>query len=1444
MQRSDRDDSVAGATDDQPRASRPARVARVVVILLIVAVVCGTYAYYVVRNIDSLISRDLRSLATLTAQIETTISALEAAIRDYGRDYAGRPERIVPTRAAAEEYRAFEMLRRSEVAGATLVTSERTAREVEGSGPDARLRLHYEGPATPPLAPTAVRVEAEGVIELESILQPYFAREFLGIFDVVLLASSDGTVIHSTATAERSPLPVPHGGSADDETGIADAGIIVRELGALKQRTGFREWGPLNVRELRGASHYTRVRLMDREYYLFVQPLRLGGEQCDGCDRPNETTAAATADKTAQKPPVTELLVCALAPRSAFRSRAFAIPAPVFTIAAGVLLLLACCWPFIRIVKLPALTPLTAPDVVMAVLAALVGGAILALAISDTRIFHRLSDIEDQRLAAYARKVRADFIRDLLRVSYLAESLREVAPARDDRSAWSRFMIGPGGHRAWEKGPVWRYPYFRRALWIDRDGRVAVMDASETAPPPADFSDRRLFHDLREERWLVVEDKVSETAAPSRTHRYVMEVVRMRGSHLTLLAIPPRNATEPYFAVAAPFIHFVDPVVPPGFRFAVIDEQGRVLFHSDRERSLTENFFRETEDDRHLRSAFFARRDQQVNGRYWGDDHQMFVAPIPGSPWAVVAMRDETLLRSVNTEMMAITAVLLTLYALICALGFAVLAVVRPKYRAPWLWPHDDLFPDYLTAIAILLLETLALLASIAVLKPGALLLIGFAAPIRGIASAYVVMNAKRGLQLSRAPKPTLKRDGRDVYWVVGIVVSTLLTFLWCVAISSGSVEAALQQYAPAWLFKTILFTLVIATFFATFAVRSVIERAAVKLDAGFRKIAASAGELWRKVVHRRLIRESPVDAAVRAYQLTGVLLLLVSAVMPTLAFLKVASRIGIESHVKWSQLELAAMLERRLNLLETMSLREPRIAHDCHPVQHTFNSVWSLVPRSPKPRPRTIADAAPAQPPPRVPACPPPAAGPSWVPGFLQSFLPRYSESSVAMRELHHDGTSDAEWHWCRDTSTLTLSKRVSLSPEAERALYGTSEPRSLMVSSTVPSLFGLRALSPPRPDLCASPDVIFAEEKAAGGYETLGAKSAADVLENRRLWVVFRWVLYAIVIVIAVYILFSTVGFLARRVFLNEVRQAPWLTRDAPLQPGAGTNVFICHDNRDVHKLVNFAAFSVFQLADVKNGIRTWEVIESEIDAVAATDVLILDFESGANDSIFSAAKLRLFERLIDSRRHTLIVLSTISATTFLARANEVARERWGRVFGAFMRIDQSVLRRGNMVPEEHDHGTDACGPYHRPHTLRDRVLQRSWDECSPQEKLTLFHISTYGLVNARHSAALESLLSRHYVCRSPALRLCCRPFYEFVLRREQESMLAVEAQPDPSGWDRMRIPLVFLAVVTISLVVTTQQEVINATSAIITGLAAGLPALIKLVSILTGRKATDID
>ena len=127
-----------------------------------------------------------------------------------------------------------------------------------------------------------------------------------------------------------------------------------------------------------------------------------------------------------------------------------------------------------------------------------------------------------------------------------------------------------------------------------------------------------------------------------------------------------------------------------------------------------------------------------------------------------------------------------------------------------------------------------------------------------------------------------------------------------------------------------------------------------------------------------------------------------------------------------------------------------------------------------------------------------------------------------------------------------------------------------------------------------------------------------------------------------------------------------------------------------------------------------------------------------------------------------------------------------------------------------------------------------------CGAPERVVLFQIAQYGVANANNRRVIRRLLTRGLLTREPELRLFNDTFRIFVCGRDQDVRKQRELDPAAvSTWDQLRIPLFIGLLVVAGVFLSTQRELANATSAIVTALATGLPVIVKLIGTFTDRR-----
>jgi len=105
--------------------------------------------------------------------------------------------------------------------------------------------------------------------------------------------------------------------------------------------------------------------------------------------------------------------------------------------------------------------------------------------------------------------------------------------------------------------------------------------------------------------------------------------------------LPPGSRT--FFALNVRPQSVVDSLVPPGYGFAIIAPDGKVLFHSAEGLSLEENFFEETGKPTDVREKAQSTRLVRWTGDYHGRPHRLRMEPFTaffGSPWLIVTFQE------------------------------------------------------------------------------------------------------------------------------------------------------------------------------------------------------------------------------------------------------------------------------------------------------------------------------------------------------------------------------------------------------------------------------------------------------------------------------------------------------------------------------------------------------------------------------------------------------------------------------------------------------------------------------------------------------------------------------------------------------------------------------------------------------------------------------------
>lgn len=358
----------------------------------------------------------------------------------------------------------------------------------------------------------------------------------------------------------------------------------------------------------------------------------------------------------------------------------------------AILVLLA--FPLMKLVLMGNYERLSLNDLLLAVISAILGTFIISQLIIDgygyngpdrKRRSQQLVELSDQVVDSLTEEL------NLIRTQLVTADNQASGPLHldDKTSIWRDSSYS---------SHLWTYPYFQSIYWANRDFQlVNEWTANIELAPKISLASRSYLTGLAEGKaWKLPGDG-------DNFPEFRMEslLAKTTGEQLAVVSIASsgsargnsKTTSSIFLTTQLRSLH--NPVLPPGFGFAIIDKTGSVWFHSDATRNLQENFLEET-DEPSLVAALTNRAPLKISGSYLGKDHEFFLKPLAGMPLYLVAFRETNVYRSTHAQLLSMTFFLIVA-AFLAGLGF-ILVQILVNPRSPLLkndqFTFDWLRPD------------------------------------------------------------------------------------------------------------------------------------------------------------------------------------------------------------------------------------------------------------------------------------------------------------------------------------------------------------------------------------------------------------------------------------------------------------------------------------------------------------------------------------------------------------------------------------------------------------------------------------------------------------------------------------------------------------------------------------------------------------------------------
>lgn len=482
------------------------------------------------------------------------------------------------------------------------------------------------------------------------------------------------------------------------------------------------------------------------------------------------------------------LFVVGLTESSAFARDSRAISSTIVKTAVLVLLLAAVAWPFLRLVFIGERQRLRRLDLFHVTFSGIAALALLTVIGLDAVAYARLNRDRDRQLTSLAESIERDMQTEL---SNASRQLACTAKWLSTQQLATTPTAAPGQQAVQCQtlnGEVdIPYPDFESVALVDDTGmQVAKASTKAWTTSRITVAERDYFRAAHGNSPLPFRlgacggNGCAVSSLWSWTTGKPQAVLAQR--YLATLE-PPPGQTAPVevkvATIAIPMHSAIDPLVPAGFQFAVISDDGRVQFHSNEQRNGVENFFEEIDDSRRIRAKVHGHGVEPLDIMYWGSEYRAFLKPITNTPWSVVTMYSMDEGWALNREWLIVAVLFLGIYFvfwLVCAA-----ATIWPGYA--WAWPNPVKSEKY-AWIAYGQLVLIAVAGLIAWWGDRGLLInVGMFLPLAGWVVPALLLRSSR-FDAAPARTPTAS----------AYLAATALTLFSCGAVPAGLLFAASYQ--------------------------------------------------------------------------------------------------------------------------------------------------------------------------------------------------------------------------------------------------------------------------------------------------------------------------------------------------------------------------------------------------------------------------------------------------------------------------------------------------------------------------------------------------------------------------------------------------------------------------------------------------------------------------
>lgn len=238
----------------------------------------------------------------------------------------------------------------------------------------------------------------------------------------------------------------------------------------------------------------------------------------------------------------------------------------------------------------------------------------------------------------------------------------------------------------------------KQVFWLDANGEeIRNWNEDAVNGPHSNYKDRAYFDVIKNGRAYLLNDSLKY---------FIDQVVsRTTGSFTTVMSMPSKYGHDSAHVVCMSFSvkSLQRAVLPTGFQFAMIDQSGKVLYHSDSSKSLNENLLNELSESDQLKSCMEARTSAVFSTGYFSNDYYVHASPLSGLPYFIILFEDKGFKETRDMEVYSFTFTYMLFFFGFMLVQMVVTFIVSSRqsffkkqlFNTSWIGPRSNLHRQY-----------------------------------------------------------------------------------------------------------------------------------------------------------------------------------------------------------------------------------------------------------------------------------------------------------------------------------------------------------------------------------------------------------------------------------------------------------------------------------------------------------------------------------------------------------------------------------------------------------------------------------------------------------------------------------------------------------------------------------------------------------------------------